>query len=90
MSDLASTIVFYVLALIIIGTALGVVTSKRLVHSALLMTACFVAVGILYISLDADFLGAMQFMLYSGGVAILIVMGVINVVFYLLAGECER
>ena len=76
MSDLASTIVFYVLALIIIGTALGVVTSKRLVHSALLMTACFVAVGILYISLDADFLGAMQFMLYSGGVAILIVMGV--------------
>ncbi len=76
MNELISSAVFCVLSLVIIGTALGVVMSKNLVHSALLMTACFIGVGILYITLEADFLGAVEFMTYSGGVAVLIVMGV--------------
>ncbi len=76
MNELISTLVFYLLAMVILGTALGVVMSRNLVHSALLMTACFIAVGMLFFWLDADFLGAMEFMLYSGGVAILVVMGV--------------
>lgn len=76
MSELASLVVFCLLAMVILGTALGVVLSNNLVHSALLMTACFIGVGIMYITLEADFLGAVEFMTYSGGVAILIVMGV--------------
>ena len=76
MNELIGSAVFCVLSLVIIGTALGVVMSKNLVHSALLMTACFIGVGILYITLEADFLGAVEFMTYSGGVAVLIVMGV--------------
>ena len=76
MSELASLVVFCLLAVVILGTALGVVLSNNLVHSALLMTACFIGVGIMYITLEADFLGAVEFMTYSGGVAVLIVMGV--------------
>ena len=76
MNELIGSVVFCVLSLVIIGTALGVVMSRNLVHSALLMTACFIGVGIMYISLEADFLGAVEFMTYSGGVAVLIVMGV--------------
>ncbi|MGM9581812.1 MAG: NADH-quinone oxidoreductase subunit J [Anaerovibrio sp.] len=76
MNDLIGSAVFWVLSLLIIGTALGVVMSKNLVHSALLLTACFIGTGILYITLEADFLGAVEFMTYSGGVAVLIVMGV--------------
>lgn len=76
MNELIGSAVFCVLSLLIIGTALGVVMSKNLVHSALLLTACFIGVGILYITLEADFLGAVEFMTYSGGVAVLIVMGV--------------
>ena len=76
MNELLSTLVFYAVACAILATALGVVMSRNLVHSALLMTACFISVGILFIWLNADFLGAMEFMLYSGGVAILVVMGV--------------
>ena len=72
MNELIGSAVFCVLSLLIIGTALGVVMSKNLVHSALLLTACFIGVGIL----EADFLGAVEFMTYSGGVAVLIVMGV--------------
>ena len=76
MTELASLVVFCLLAVVILGTALGVVLSNNLVHSALLMTACFIGVGILYITMEADFLGAVEFMTYSGGVAVLIVMGV--------------
>ena len=76
MNELIGSAVFWVLSLLIIGTALGVVMSRNLVHSALLLTACFIGVGILYITLEADFLGAVEFMTYSGGVAVLIVMGV--------------
>ena len=39
MSELASLVVFCLLAVVILGTALGVVLSNNLVHSALLMTA---------------------------------------------------
>jgi len=76
MNEMLSTLVFYVVAMAILATGMGVVMSNNLVHSALLMTACFISVGILFIWLNADFLGAMEFMLYSGGVAILVVMGV--------------
>ena len=76
MNEMLSTLVFYLVAFVILATALGVVVSRNLVHSALLMTACFIGVGVLFIWLNADFLGAMEFMLYSGGVAILVVMGV--------------
>lgn len=76
MSELTGLVVFCLLAVIILGTALGVVLSDNLVHSALLMTACFIGVGIMYITLEADFLGAVEFLTYSGGVAVLIVMGV--------------
>ena len=48
MSELASLVVFCLLAVVILGTALGVVLSNNLVHSALLMTACFIGVGIMY------------------------------------------
>ena len=47
MSELASLVVFCLLAMVILGTALGVVLSNNLVHSALLMTACFIGVGIM-------------------------------------------
>ena len=76
MTDIFYSLVFYLIALVIIASALGLVMEKNLVHSALLMTACFIGVGMLYIYLDAEFLGAAQFMLYSGGVAILAVMAV--------------
>ena len=51
MTELASLVVFCLLAVVILGTALGVVLSNNLVHSALLMTACFIGVGIMYITL---------------------------------------
>lgn len=76
MDILISSAVFYLIAAIIIAAALGIVTSKKLVHSALLMVVCFIGIGCLYIYSDADFLGAAQLLIYSGAVGVLIVLGI--------------
>ncbi|MCE5285652.1 MAG: NADH-quinone oxidoreductase subunit J [Pelosinus sp.] len=76
MDDLVYTIAFYILAAITIASAIGVVTKHNLVHSALLMALCFIGISGLYVLLQADFLAAVQILVYSGAVAILIVLGI--------------
>ena len=76
MADLLQGLSFYVLAFVILAAALGTVLGDNLFHSALLLTVSFLGVGGLYIFLDADFLGAAQFMVYAGAVAVLIVLGI--------------
>ncbi len=69
-------VAFYLLAAGTLAAAFGAASGSRLLHSALLLTAAFIGTGCLYILLDADFLGAVQFMVYSGGIAVLIVLGI--------------
>ncbi len=76
MNEWAYTIAFYILAAIIVVSAIGVVAKKNLVHSALLLALCFIGVSGLYILLEADYLAAVQLLVYSGAVAIIIVLGV--------------
>ena len=76
MSDFLNAGVFYLLAAVTLAGALGVVLAKKLVHAALLLTVTFIGVACLYFQLGADFLGAAQLMIYAGGVAVLIVLGV--------------
>jgi len=68
--------VFWILALLTIGSALGVIVFRNLVHSALYMVLTFVGVAGLYVLLYADFLAAVQILVYAGAIAILIVFGV--------------
>ena len=66
--------VFFVLAGCALLFACGVIFCRNVVHSALCLTATFICVGCLYISIGADFMGAVQILVYGGAVAILIVM----------------
>ncbi len=68
--------VFYGIGGVVIMMALGVILFRNIVHSALCLTASFIALGCLYIFLSADFLGAVEIMVYGGAVAIIIVMGI--------------
>lgn len=68
--------VFYALGTVALLGALGVVFFRNVVHSALSLTASFIGIGCLYIFLSADFMGAVQFLVYGGAVAILIVMAI--------------
>ena len=74
--DLIQAGIFYALAGVAVLSALGVVLCRNVVHSALLLTASFIGVGCLYLYTAADFMGAVQFLVYGGAVAILIVMAI--------------
>ncbi len=68
--------VFFLLAFIIIIMALGMVLSKNLVHSAVFMILTFIGVAGIYFLLMADFIAAMQLLVYAGAIAILLTFGV--------------
>lgn len=74
--ELINAAIFYAIAGVIILGALGVVLLRNLVHSALCLTVAFIAIGCSYIFLSADFMGAVQIMVYGGAVSILLVMGI--------------
>jgi len=71
-----STIVFFIFAILAIAAAWGVVTSKNIVHSAFYLILSFAGVAVLYILMNADFLAAVQLLIYTGAVAIMIVFAV--------------
>ena len=71
-----SEIVFYIISSFIFLSCVGVCTSRNLVHSAVcLFFALFLIAG-LYIMLYADFLAAVQVIVYVGGILVLIIFGV--------------
>jgi len=71
-----STIVFFIFAILAIAAAWGVVTSKNIVHSAFYLALSFAGVAVLYILMNADFLAAVQLLIYTGAVAIMVVFAV--------------
>ncbi|HWR31724.1 MAG TPA: NADH-quinone oxidoreductase subunit J [Negativicutes bacterium] len=73
---LMHTLAFYFLAGITLAAATGVVFKRNLVHSAFLLSVTFLGVAGLYMTLEAEFLAAVQALVYSGAVAVLVVIGV--------------
>ncbi|HBV85789.1 NADH-quinone oxidoreductase subunit J [Desulfosporosinus sp.] len=71
-----STIVFFIFAILAIAAAWGVVTSKNIVHSAFYLALSFAGVAVLYILMNADFLAAVQLLIYTGAVAVMVVFAV--------------
>ena len=67
----ASYILFWILALISIGSALMVVLARNPVRSALFLVVTFLAIAVLYVTLSAQFLAAVQVMVYAGAIMVL-------------------
>jgi NADH:ubiquinone oxidoreductase subunit 6 (subunit J) len=72
----ASAILFYLLATLSAGSAIGVVISRNIVRTAVFLLFTLVGVAGLYFLLAAEFLAAVQLVIYAGGTLILIVFGV--------------
>ncbi len=64
-------IAFWVLAPLMVVCALGMVISRKAVHSALMLAVVMVSLAILYAALDAPFLFAVQIIVYTGAVLML-------------------
>jgi len=68
---------FWVLATVLIGSALNVVLTKNLFHSVLWLAAALIGTAGIFIALDAEFLGAVQVLLYAGGVITVVVFAIV-------------
>ncbi|NOY23358.1 MAG: NADH-quinone oxidoreductase subunit J [Acidobacteria bacterium] len=65
-------IAFYVLGFLAMFSAIMVVSSDRPIVSGLYLLLCFIAVAGLYVTLSAPFVAAMQLIVYTGAIIVLI------------------
>lgn len=64
-------VVFAVGALFVLAGALGVVASRNTVYSAMSLVATLFGIAVLFLTLEADFLAAVQVIVYAGAVVVL-------------------
>ena len=68
---------FYVVAALTLAGGLAAVLLKNLVHCALALTVAFAGLALLFLQLDAQFVGFVQILVYIGAVAILVVFAIL-------------
>jgi NAD(P)H-quinone oxidoreductase subunit 6 len=69
-------VAFVFLASMALISALGVVLSRNVVHSALFMSGSFLAVAGFFVMLNAPALAAFQVLIYVGAVTVVILFGI--------------
>ncbi len=76
---MAFEITFFILAVMTLGSGVLVITRRNPVHSALWLIVTLFSVGGIFLLLHAEFLFAVQIILYVGGVVVLILFVVMLV-----------
>lgn len=69
-------VVFWILSVVIIVSAIMVVTVKNIFHSALALIACLFTVAGIYVTLNAEFIAAAQVLIYVGAVSVLMIFAI--------------
>jgi NADH-quinone oxidoreductase subunit J len=69
-------VVFWVLSVVAVGAALGVVLVRDLFRAALLLAVVFVAVAGFFVLLSAEFLATVQVLIYVGAISVLFIFAV--------------
>ena len=64
-------VLFWVMAIIMVPAALGLLLVRKAVHAALCMAVVMIGLGIVYLSEQAPFLGVVQIFVYAGAVMML-------------------
>jgi len=68
---MTDAIFFYLFAALVLGGAIFTVTRRSAVHSAISLIVCLIGVAGLYLLQQAEFLFAVQIVLYVGGIMVL-------------------
>ncbi|GAA2997855.1 NADH-quinone oxidoreductase subunit J [Streptosporangium longisporum] len=68
---MGETVTFWVLAVVSVAAALGLVFSRKAVYSALMLGVVMLSLAVLYAIQDAPFLAAVQIIVYTGAVMML-------------------
>jgi NAD(P)H-quinone oxidoreductase subunit 6 len=72
-------VTFGILAVMLLGSALGVVLLENVVYSAFLLALTFISIAGMYFLLNADFVAAAQVLIYVGAVNVLILFAIMLV-----------
>jgi NADH-quinone oxidoreductase subunit J len=67
---------FWIMAIVVVVAALGVIFLRNVFRAALSLILCFITVAGLYITLSADFLAAVQILVYVGAISVLIILAI--------------
>src|SRR5690242_18624700 len=74
---MGEAVAFWTLAAILVGSALAVVLSKNLFHAVLWLAFALTGTAGIFLVLDAEFLAAVQLLLYAGGVITIVVFAIV-------------
>jgi NADH-quinone oxidoreductase subunit J len=66
-----STLIFYIVSALLVGSAVGVVLSRNPVRAALFLVLAFFESSVLWLLLEAEFLGLVLVLVYVGAVMVL-------------------
>ena len=69
-------VTFMVVALLAVGSALGLVLKKNPIHGALFLVVNLGCVAVFYLMLGAEFLAAAQVIVYAGAIMVLFVFAI--------------
>ena len=69
--------VFVVLAALTVAGSVAAMTLRNLVHCALAVAVSFAGLALLFLQMDAEFVGFVQILVYVGAVAILMVFAIL-------------
>lgn len=72
----ASSIIFYILAAIIIGGGILAVTARKIFRAAIYLLFSLIGIGGLYFWLNYEFIAAVQIVVYVGGIVVLIIFSI--------------
>jgi NADH:ubiquinone oxidoreductase subunit 6 (subunit J) len=75
--DTGTVVAFWVLSALTVGSALGIVVARNLIHAVVFLIISFVGIAGLYVTLSADFVAVTQVLLYVGAVSVLILFAIV-------------
>jgi NADH-quinone oxidoreductase subunit J len=72
-----AALAFWIPAMLLVVSALAVVLSKNLFHSVLWLALALTCTAGIFLGLQAEFLAAVQLLLYAGGIVTIVVFAIV-------------
>lgn len=69
--EIGTIFIYGTLALVLVGSAIGLLISRNAVYAALFLVLNFMSVGLLYLDLGAPFIALAQVTVYAGSIMVL-------------------
>ncbi len=70
------TIAFWILAIVTVLAAIGVIVQKNVFRAALALVLCLASVAGIFVTLSADFLAGAQILVYIGAISVIIILAI--------------